>query len=321
MSRCMSRRLRAFALALAMGSPAVAGLMITTAAPALAQNAPAAQSKELQAAIHKSNAYIGLMNRTQRASQSWGRYTSWVNVKSGPTGRERYIDYGLYSLYDVRGEIEKALAATTQEPLVPEIDATMKRYIEAYQGLAPLITQANGYYERKDYKYDDMVEGKALHAKLVPAAEAFLRERDVLDRQMRGFKSDISRQEIAAIEAMEGKKARWHVKNVMISAEAIIELLPSNAAPVVNMPVFDEVLARYATAVRELDTYSQANPGQLSSFDSQPRSLLGKLRDFRDKLARAKGDARRGAGQDMTWIVMDYNMMITISQHALTFSR
>ena len=69
-----------------------------------AASAPAGEA-ELQAAITKSNAYTALMNRTLRAIQSWERYASWVDMKKGPTGKERYISYGLYSLYDVTGEI------------------------------------------------------------------------------------------------------------------------------------------------------------------------------------------------------------------------
>jgi Protein of unknown function (DUF3829) len=294
------------------------------ALPAALAQAPAAkaqQNPELQAAIGKSNAYIGLMNRTLRASDSWRRYASWVNLKTGPTGKERYIDYGLYSLYDVRSEIEKALAATTQPPLVPELDATMKRYVEAYQVLAPVIVQANGYYERKDYKSDGMTEGKALHAKLAPAAETYLRERRLLDAQMRAFKTDVDAKDLAAIEAVDGRKGRWHVKNVMMAAGNLIELLPSNAAPVVEMKAFDESLARYALAVREMDMFSQATPNQFSVFEGQPRSLLGKLRDFRDRLAKTKGDARRGAGNDMTWIINDYNMMVSTSRNATQFAR
>lgn len=306
-----------------LGLPGVLGLAIVAAPAAIAQTttAPRLRDDGLQASIAKSNAYIGLMNRTLRASQSWSRYTSWVDVHKGPTGRERYISYGLYSLYDVRSEIEKALAATSEAPLVPELDAAIKRYVTAYQALAPLVTQANGYYERKDYKDDKMAEGKALHAKLVPAAEAFLKERAVLDQQMRGFKRDLNLKEFGAIEAAEGRKARWHVKNVMMNAEDIIELMPNNTNPVVSMPEFEAVLSLYATAVREMDMYSQANPGQFSGFENQPRSLLGKLRDFRDKLARSRGDARRGAGQDMTWIVNEYNMMVTFSRNATQFSR
>ncbi|MCA0420866.1 MAG: YiiG family protein, partial [Proteobacteria bacterium] len=66
-----------------------------------AGSASKAADDDLQAAITKSNAYTGLMNRTLRAIQSWERYGSWVDMKKGPTGKERYITYGLYSLYDV----------------------------------------------------------------------------------------------------------------------------------------------------------------------------------------------------------------------------
>jgi hypothetical protein len=300
---------------------AITASFMPQAVLAQAPAAKAPQNPELQAAIGKSNAYIALMNRTLRVSDSWRRYSSWVNLKTGPTGKERYIDYGLYSLYDVRSEIEKALAATAQQPLVPELDATVKRYVEAYQALAPVITQANGYYERKDYKSDGMTEGKALHVKLVPAAETYLRERKLLDAQMKGFKADVDAKDLAAIEAVDGRKARWHVKNVMMAAGALVELLPSESAPVIEMKTYDEALARYALAVREMDTYSQATPNQFFVFESQPRSWLGKMRDFRDKLARSKGDARRGAGNDLTWIVNDYNTMVTTSSSATQFAK
>lgn len=289
--------------------------------PVSAQKAPAAERVELDAAIAKSNAYIGLMNRTIRAVQSWNRYTSWVNVKTGPTGKERYIDYGLYGLYDVRDEIAKARAIITAAPLSADLDATVGRYIAAYEALAPLLTSANGYYERKDYKSDKMAEGKALHGKMVPAAQTFLAERAALETRMRGFKREIDGRALAAIEAEEGRSARWHTKNVMKEAERMIELLPTNDAPKVDLKVFDEVLATYAAAVKEMDHFAEAYPGKFSTFESQPRSLLGKLRDFRDKVARAKGDARRGGASDLTWIVNEYNMMVSTSDMANRFRR
>ncbi len=288
---------------------------------ATAQEAAKPKTDDLAASIDKSNAYIGLMNRTLRAVQSWNRYTSWVNLKTGPNGRERYIDYGLYGLYDVRDEITKARAAMSKPPMVPELDATIGRYVDAYEALAPLLTSANGYYERKDYKADNVVEGKALHVKLVPAAKTFLAERAELDNQMRGFKSDIDRRSLAAIETKEGRSERWHIKNVMVEAARMIDLLPSSDAPVIDVKAFDAALAGYAAAVKEMDHFGEAYPGKFSTFGSQPRSLLGKLRDFRDKVARAKGDARRGGGSDLTWIVNEYNMMVSTSDSANRFSR
>ncbi len=305
---------RGFAIAAAV---MLAAAPVTGAAPAKAQQAQQqarpAQDAGLRAAIAKSNAYIRLMNRTLRAGEAWERYASWVNMKTGPTGKERYIAYGIYSLYDVRSEIAAARQAADAAPAAPELDATMKRFITAYEAFAPLVSQANGYYERQDYRADAMAEGKALHMKLVPAAEAFLKEHKLLEAHFRPFKADVDRQELASLEAADGRRERWHMKNVMIQARAIVDLLPGNARPIVDMAAFDASLNAFAAAVRELDVYAAENPGKLSSFEGRPRGLLGKLREFREKLAKAKGDARRGGANYLQWIVNDYNTMITIS--------
>ncbi|MCP1558830.1 UNVERIFIED_ORG: hypothetical protein M2438_002920 [Methylobacterium sp. SuP10 SLI 274] len=289
-------------------------------APAPAGKPTSASESPEQATIRKLNAYVGLLNRTLRAQESLTRYQSWVNMKSGPTGRERII-YGLYSLYDVRGEIAKAEAAMSQSPAMPELDSAMKGYIAAYQALAPTVTEAEGYYERQDYRTDKMEQGKALHAKLAVAGPAFQAERAKVDALFRVEKEKSDTAELAAIEAREGRKARWHVANVMIEARKVMDLLPTDAKPVVDMPAFNAVLARYGTAVKDMDGFSAANPNSFHVFESRPRSLLGKLREFDDKLAKAKGDARRGAGRDVTWIVNDYNTMVSTAQTATMFSR
>jgi hypothetical protein len=285
----------------------------TQASPAQSARA----SDPLQIAIAKSNAYIALMNRTLRAVDSWNRYASWVDLKSGPTGKERYISYGLYTLYDVRGEIAKARDFIDKQPIMPELDATIGRYATAYEALAPVITRAAGYYDRQDYRDDKMAEGKVLHAQLVPAAAAFLKERDVLEKQMRTFTADINQRELAAIEAREGKEARWQLKNVMVAARQMIDMVPSQKQPVVDMKAFDEALASYAATVRAFDGYVEANPGKVKFMESQPRGLLSKLRDYRDKLARAKGDGRRAGST--TWIINDYNSMTSLSETASRF--
>lgn len=313
-------------------SLAAACAALVLASPLAAQTAPAptqtqtqtqgeAQPQALRQAIDKSNAYIGLMNRTLRASESWSRYRSWVKSPAGPTGRERIV-YGLYSLYDVRGEIAKARAAIAAPPAEPALDAAMASYITAYEALAPVIGEAEGYYERKDYLVDKMAKGREIHARLAPAAQAFLAERAKLDAAMAAFKADLDRQELADIERREGKSARWQARNVMIALRPVVDLLPQGDRPVVDLAVFDAALGRYAEAVSTFDAYASANPGQFSVFESGPRSYLGKLREFRQKLGRARGDARRaGVGFDLTWLVNDYNMMVSTSQSALRFSR
>ena len=323
------KKIDAMPIAPLIRAAALAGtVVLAAAAPAFAQagatiapNSPETGSADLQTSIVKANAYTALMNRTLRAIQSWERYRSWVDMRQGPTGRERYISYGLYSLYDVAGEIRRASEATRQEPAFPELDQTVTRYIEAYQVLAPLISRAERYYERKDYRDDNMAEGRELHIRMVPAAEAFLRERALLDTQMRTFKNDLDVRELAAIEKREGRSARWQVRNIVISARAVMDVMPSNDQPVADLKALDAAINQYGLAVREMDRFKENNPSGVPMIESQASSLLGRLRDFREKLTRARGDVRRGAAMDANSLVNSYNMMVSLADTAMRMSR
>jgi hypothetical protein len=308
-------RLPSLTLAALLCSVSVAPLALAQAVPQSAARRPA-QDPELQAAITKSNAYTSLSNRTIRAIDSWDRYKSWVDMKKGPTGKERYISYGLYSLYDVKDEIAKAEAATAQPPAQPELDAAVKRYIAAYQELAPLITRAERYYERKDYRDDNAAEGRELHAKMVPAAEAFLRERTIFSNQLNGYKKGIDARELAAIEASEGQ-----LRNIMINARAVMDVMPSNQHPIVDLAAFDTALAGYSAAIKEMDAFKDKNQSGVPMIDSSASSWLGDLRDFREKLRKAKGDVRKGAANDANRIVSSYNMMVSMADSAARMIR
>ncbi|AVO44812.1 YiiG family protein [Phreatobacter cathodiphilus] len=295
-----------------------AALAVT--ATARAQDRPT-PDPALQAAIVKSNAYTELLNRTLRAVDSWNRYRSWVDMRRGPTGRERYITYGLYSLYDVRGEIEKAGQAVIQEPAMPDLDDAIRRYIQSYSALAPLITRANVYYERKDYQDDGAAFGRELHRDMVPAAEAFLKDRAEVEQHMRAMRADLDVRELADVERREGRSARWNVRNVMIAARGVMDLMPSDARPVVDLAAFDAAIGRYAAALRELDKLKETDPSGASIIDGQAGSWLGSLREYRQKLGRARGDARRAGGHERMWIVNNYNMMVSMAQTRLRIGR
>jgi hypothetical protein len=277
-----------------------------------------AQAK-LNAATAKFNAYVEFLNRTLRVAESLERYKSWVNWSTGPTGRERII-YGLYEPYDTTREAAEATAARTKEPLLPELDAAMGDYVAANAALAPILTEANGYYERADYKVDKMAEGRTLHARIVAAAGPFLAARARVDALVTVEKEKVDLSRLDAIEAREGRSANWHVANVMIRVRRVMDLLPSNAKPVVDLTAFHAAMADYGAAVKEMDAFGAGKPNAFFVFASQPRSLLGKLRDFQEAIDRVKGDARRAGGDQLTWIVNDYNLMVTTSQTATQFN-
>jgi hypothetical protein len=280
---------------------------------------PADDNAGLRAATAKFNAYVEFLNRTLRASESLDRYRSWVNMTTGPTGHERII-YGLYDVYDTTREAAAATAALTQEPILPELDSAMRDYIAANAALGPILNEANGYYERADYKVDKMAEGKVLHAKIVAAAGPFLASRAKVDELVRVEKEKVDLARLDAIEKREGRAATWHVANVMLRAHRVMDLLPSNAKPVVDLTAFHAAMADYGEAVKAMDSYGAGKPNAFFVFESQPRSLLSKLRDFQEAIDRVKGDARRGGGDQLTWIVNDYNMMVSTSQNATMFN-
>src|SRR5579863_5115729 len=188
-----------------------------------AQNAPAdaatagAKDEALEASVVKMNAYVALLNRSLRAVQSLSLYKSWVNMKTGPTGRESIV-YGLYQVYDTTKESASAATALTRQPLLPELDAAMRDYIAANAAIGPVLNEASAYYEREDYKTDRMAGGKALHARIVAVAAPFLTARARADAAFRDEKARLDERQLAAIEQREGRGANWHVVNVMTRA-------------------------------------------------------------------------------------------------------
>ncbi len=314
---------RAFAVAavsLLLQVPTMAPVLSGTPAFAQSSTAPEAEVDVSDAAIVKMNAYVEFLNRSIRASESLERYGSWVDMKKGPTGKERVI-YGLYSLYDVRDEIAAVEQAAKADPKMPELDAAMLAYVETYQKLAPVIEKANKYYERLDYKSDKMEGANAYHKDIAALAPTYGERRDTADLTLRAEKVKLDLASLKALEQAEGRKSRWHVRNVMIRAEAMMDLMPDNEKPVVDMAVFKGELDAYASAVREFDDYAIDHPDSFHVFESRPASLLSKLRDLDEQLRKFKGDARKAGGNDIEWIVSDYNTMVTTSQTATTFAK
>lgn len=310
----------------------LAGLLILfTGSGAVLTRSAAAE--DVQAALQKVNAYIEVAKMTERAVESWERYQSWVNMKTGPTGKERYISYGMYDLYDLAGLLTEARAAAGAKPSVPTLDTSMTRYIDAYTALAPLINQASAYYDGRGYLTDNAAEGQALHKQMVPLATAFLAERDAMMREMRAFARDVEQQELGAIEAQEGRSARWQVGQVMHAADRVIDVFPRDRPQVIDSDTLDEMinalgpdspgqafdqimagvvppqntvidatrfgeaLEKYAEAVDTFERFAGEKPEGFEAFKTYPRHLLGLLRAFHGPLIQSEGREFEGGGQ------------------------
>ena len=266
-------------VALALAATPAAGLA-ETAAPS-SKPAATADTAGLAATTQKFNAYVEFMNRTLRVIDSLDRYKSWVNMKTGPTGRERLI-YGAYEVYDTKDEKAAAEAAIAAPPSLPDLDAAMRAYIAANDAVAPVLNKTAGYYEREDYKLDHMARGKELHQQIVTLGGAFIAARTRLDAVMTKEKLALDQIRLATLEKSEGRHARWHAGNVMMRAKQALDALQSGdgQAGNVDMPAFDAAMKDLGTAVVGLDDYKAEHPGAFSGFASFPDGFLGRLREI-----------------------------------------
>lgn len=104
-----------FAAAIALGLQSVVALA-QQAAPTPSLGLASISDAELDRYVAKSNGVVGLLNASLRGEESWNRYLSWVDVKRGPTGKERII-YGLYSVgSSAKDAIEKARKSAAADP-------------------------------------------------------------------------------------------------------------------------------------------------------------------------------------------------------------
>lgn len=294
------------ALALVVGASPIASAQ----QPISVKDIDQLSEEQLQDWIGKLNGHTKLLNASLRAVSAWSRYRSWVNIKTGPTGKESII-YGLYSVSQstAQSALETARKAYEAEPRISPLDEASQRYAADFEALAPVLIEAEGYYERKDYKDDKMAKGKELHAKLVPLFEAFLKDRELLEKELKIVKTAVDQKQLAFIEKREGKSYAWHTRRVMMHAAIIADIL-SDEEGKEQMTHLDETIPTFAKVVKEFDEYiASPNAAKHGVLDSQPRSFLGNVRDYRDDLESDPSSAQT----NLQFLISEYNTMVQMS--------
>jgi hypothetical protein len=297
--------------------PFHAVLLAAAATFLIAPTAAQVASAETSSLTEKLNAYVGCINRlSERSYESRSRYFSWAG-KNGPTGRERII-YGTYTIYDTadcRKDVEKANAL---EPRDAALEAAASAYVEAVSKLEPLLKEADDYYKQEDYKDDKMAKGRALHPRLVAAWDAFASADKALRSGVEAINEKRAAERLAAIEAAEGRKARYHVEALMMNAKRVLR---AQEAAKPDVAAIAAALADYEASVKALEALPAGEAKIGSFFIGNAKSYLTTakqlMRRIRDKVPYSKGDAmmlNAGGG----WMVegspprlmRDYNALI-----------
>jgi hypothetical protein len=282
-------------------------------APFLAQPARA----QVSPFTEKMNAYVGCINRlSERAYESRKRYFSWVS-KNGPTGRERII-YGTYTIYDTadcRKNVEKANAL---EPRDAALEAAASAYAQAVSALEPLLKEADDYYTQENYKDDRMARGRALHPRLIAAWDAFASADKALRAGVETINDRRAAERLAAVEAKEGRKARYHAEALMIQAKRVLRTQDTDKP---DLAAIGAALNEYEATVKALEGLP-ADETKIGSFfmgnaKSYLTSAKQRMRRIRDRRPFSRGDQmmiNAGAGEMIEGtpqrLLRDYNSLI-----------
>lgn len=287
-------------------------------APAAAQDKtpPSSSPSPL---VGKLNAYVGCINRlSERSYESRNRYASWAK-KTGPTGKERII-YGTYTIYDTTDCKKNVEMANASEPHDAELESAASAYAEAVGKLEPLLKEADEYYSQENYKDDKMAKGKEMHPRLVAAWDAFASADKKLRAGVEAIKDKQAEEQLAAIEAKEGRKTHYYVEALMIHAKRLLRAEDTSKP---DITAITKALTEYETTVKAAEGASgKDGDAKLGSFFvSNAKSYLTSakqlMRRIRDKVPYSQGD-RMMLGGGGGWMVegspqrllRDYNQLI-----------
>ncbi|WP_347952065.1 YiiG family protein [Bradyrhizobium sp. CER78] len=287
--------------------------------PAAAQQAPPASPASGQL-THKMNAYVGCINRlSARSYESRDRYFSWA-AKSGPTGKERII-YGTYTIYDTSDCKTSVAVANAADPHDAELEAAANAYVAAVTTLEPLLKEADDYYSQENYKDDKMAKGKALHPRLVAAWDAFASADKALRAGVEAINDKRAAEQLAAIEASEGRKSHYYVEALMIQAK---RLLRAQQADKPDIDAITQALNEYEATVKATEDASGKDGdvklgsmfiGSAKSFLTTAKQLM---RRVRDKVPYSSGEKMMLSNAGSGWMVegsparlmRDYNQLV-----------
>lgn len=296
---------------------AFARVAVATALTATLLVPPASAQTPPSSLTEKLNAYVGCINRlSERSYESRSRYFSWVG-KNGPTGKERIV-YGTYTIYDTADCKKNVEKANALEPRDAALEAAASAYVDAVSALEPLLKETDDYYKQEDYKDDRMAKGRALHPRLVAAWDAFASADKALRSGVEAINDRRAAERLAAIEAAEGRKARYHVEALMIHAKRVLRA-QDTAKP--DVATITQALNDYEAAVKALEALP-ADEAKIGSFfignaKSYLTSAKQLMRRIRDKVPLSQGDRmmiNAGGGEMIEGtpqrLQRDYNQLI-----------
>ena len=267
---------------------AVAALLFAAPAAGRAQTIADLPDDKFKSVVEKTELYSKALHAVRVVQKSYDHYASWVDMKAGPTGKEKSIDSGVLDITSAMLEIADAGAkGPGMWPPLPGLDAIVQKLAQSTVALAPLVKSASEYYAQHQYKTDGAKRGRELHVQLVPMFEQTFGTELTMRRELSAIREDVERRNLAQIEKEHGKNSEWHLRSFLIAARTLADLLPNHAdAAMIEAARYRGRFANLQTAYTLFTQYSVEHPAEvekavlatsLEDFFSATRILRGIL--------------------------------------------
>lgn len=221
--------------------------------------------EKFQARVAKTNMYVKALNSVASVRRTYDRYTSWVDLRKGVTGKERYITYSLYSINQSTADEFSAAAqkGPQMSPAMPELDEAIVELSAAVTALVPLVNKASEYYTQEDFRDDGAKLGRELHQQMMPLFEKTFAAEAQLRSGLEPVKAELDREQLAYLEKASGRKYEWHLRNYMLAAKGVVTLLPPGpGSPPIAKGIYNERVAELETAYSLFMTLRRGIPAK-----------------------------------------------------------
>ena len=255
---------------------AVAALLLAASAAGRAQTIADLPDDKFKSLVEKTVLYTKALSAARVVQKSYDRYASWLDVKTGPTGKEKTVE-GIPDMTAAVQEISDAGATGPgMWPPLPTIDATAQKLAQATSALAPVVKSASDYYAQKKYKTDAAKHGQELHAQMLPMFEQFFGSEVAMRRELSAVLEDVERRNLAQIEKEHGKNYDWHLRNFLFAAKTLADLLPNHVdAAMIESARYRQRFANLQAAYTLFTQYCLEHPAEV-----QKVVLATSLEDF-----------------------------------------
>jgi hypothetical protein len=254
----------------------VAAVLLAAPTAGRAQTIADLPEDKFKSLVDKTALYTKALTAARAVQKSYDRYAAWVDMKTGPTGKEKTID----GLPDIAGALQQIADAGANGPgmwpPLATVDAMAQKMAEATTALAPLAKSASEYYAQKQYKSDAGKRGHEVHGQMVPMFERFFGCELALRRDLGVVLEDVERRNLARIEKEQGKNYEWHLRSFLFAAKTVADMLPNHVdATMIEGPRYKQRFANLQAAYTAFTQYGVEHPAEV-----QKAVLATSLDDF-----------------------------------------